>query len=348
MEIAAFTHAFVQYEEFHPMPDAQSIEQLLKPLPNSAWVGLLALGVVTSITAIPTAAYATLPEDWGATTEDVQAALIDLGYYEGEVDGAYGADTEAAIIAFQQDEDLFIDGVSGEDTLTRLGLLEPTQPTAEEQADDEPVEPNQGSLVDDREPFPDYGSTIANVQVALADLGFYAGEIDGVLGAETEAAVIAFQQANGLTVDGVIGTETLTALGLGNIEGAVPPLISDRPVPRPIAPSEPDVTPTPSPSVIPESNPNSGATTPAPQPEPTFPAVANEEEFELGRIATIAVDAAKIYSEPNDTSDSKLAPDKGAFIAYTKRVQFETGEQWYFLPAYDGWISGDALTLIDS
>jgi Putative peptidoglycan binding domain len=54
---------------------------------------------------------------------------------------------------------------------------------------------------------------IANVQGALQDLGYYLDEIDGVLGSTTRAALESFQQDNGLPVTGLIGPETLQALG---------------------------------------------------------------------------------------------------------------------------------------
>ena len=51
------------------------------------------------------------------------------------------------------------------------------------------------------------------IQRALASLGLYEGKIDGSYGRLTRAAVRAFQQANGLTVDGLAGAkETLPAL----------------------------------------------------------------------------------------------------------------------------------------
>jgi N-acetylmuramoyl-L-alanine amidase len=56
------------------------------------------------------------------------------------------------------------------------------------------------------------GDDVRQVQQALANLGYAVGEVDGVYGATTEAAVIAFQGAEGLTADGIVGAETLEAL----------------------------------------------------------------------------------------------------------------------------------------
>jgi hypothetical protein len=53
---------------------------------------------------------------------------------------------------------------------------------------------------------------VSQLQEALAEAGFDAGPADGTFGEQTEAAVVAFQQANGLSVDGRVGPETAEAL----------------------------------------------------------------------------------------------------------------------------------------
>src|ERR1700719_2742960 len=49
---------------------------------------------------------------------------------------------------------------------------------------------------------------VRDLQEALKALGYNPGSIDGVFGATTEAAVKAFQQAKGITVDGIVGKVT--------------------------------------------------------------------------------------------------------------------------------------------
>ena len=56
------------------------------------------------------------------------------------------------------------------------------------------------------------GEDVKTLQARLYDLGYYAGEIDGQFGAGTKAAVIEFQQANGLEADGMAGSETQAVL----------------------------------------------------------------------------------------------------------------------------------------
>jgi Putative peptidoglycan binding domain len=53
---------------------------------------------------------------------------------------------------------------------------------------------------------------VSELQEALAEAGFAPGSADGTFGQQTEAAVVAFQQANDLSVDGRVGPETTEAL----------------------------------------------------------------------------------------------------------------------------------------
>ena len=58
------------------------------------------------------------------------------------------------------------------------------------------------------------GSEVKEVQRRLKNWGYYTGAVDGVFGANTKNAVIAFQKKNGLTADGVVGASTYKALGM--------------------------------------------------------------------------------------------------------------------------------------
>lgn len=58
------------------------------------------------------------------------------------------------------------------------------------------------------------GSAVRQIQTKLKSWGYYSGSVDGVYGSATEKAVRAFQQKNGLTVDGKAGPQTLKALGV--------------------------------------------------------------------------------------------------------------------------------------
>ena len=58
------------------------------------------------------------------------------------------------------------------------------------------------------------GGEVKEVQRRLKLGGYYKGEADGVFGAGTRSAVIAFQKKNGLKADGVVGKSTYKALGM--------------------------------------------------------------------------------------------------------------------------------------
>ena len=53
---------------------------------------------------------------------------------------------------------------------------------------------------------------VTALQQALVSAGYDPGEADGTFGPQTEAAVVAFQQDNGLSPDGIVGPETASAL----------------------------------------------------------------------------------------------------------------------------------------
>lgn len=56
------------------------------------------------------------------------------------------------------------------------------------------------------------GDEVKLMQKLLADTGYYAGQLDGVFGGETLAAVKDFQTYNGLEPDGVVGKDTIAFL----------------------------------------------------------------------------------------------------------------------------------------
>jgi hypothetical protein len=58
----------------------------------------------------------------------------------------------------------------------------------------------------------DHGNAVKQLQHALSSLGYTTGTIDGVFGASTERALVAFQTAQHLSPDGVLGPATRAAL----------------------------------------------------------------------------------------------------------------------------------------
>ncbi len=63
------------------------------------------------------------------------------------------------------------------------------------------------------------GEMVTKIQTNLKKWGYYTGSVDGIFGTQTSKAVQSFQRKNGLTVDGVVGSSTLAALGLSESSG---------------------------------------------------------------------------------------------------------------------------------
>ena len=55
---------------------------------------------------------------------------------------------------------------------------------------------------------------VVRVQTALMRMGYYKGDIDGVLGPQTRTALIDFQRARGIGQSGRMDIDTLTGLGI--------------------------------------------------------------------------------------------------------------------------------------
>lgn len=136
----------------------------------------------------------------GEQVRDLQRRLKELKFYDGQVDGDFGAATETSVKAFQKQYKLTADGVVGEGTLTKLYAAKATMVPAVTPAP-------TGSLK-----VGSTGTNVRNVQQKLKSLGFYNGSVDGDYGEGTEAAVKAFQKQYGLYADGKVGSQTLSAL----------------------------------------------------------------------------------------------------------------------------------------
>ena len=59
-----------------------------------------------------------------------------------------------------------------------------------------------------------YGDEVRQIQTKLKRWGYYTGAVDGIYGSKTVAAVKWFQRKNGLSVDGIAGPKTLSAMGI--------------------------------------------------------------------------------------------------------------------------------------
>ena len=133
----------------------------------------------------------------GDAVKTLQDKLNALGYNSGSVDGIFGAKTYAAVTAFQKANSLGVDGIVGKLTWGKLYGVSPAMPV-------------ETTTVVGR-PTVSYGSrgdAVRKLQELLNALGYDCGSVDGIFGSKTKAAVLAFQKANGLGVDGIVGPLT--------------------------------------------------------------------------------------------------------------------------------------------
>lgn len=72
----------------------------------------------------------------------------------------------------------------------------------------------QNNIVEALSKYGSRGSEVRTIQEKLKRWGYYNGNIDGIYGSQTTAAVKSFQRKNRLTVDGIAGTNTLKAMGI--------------------------------------------------------------------------------------------------------------------------------------
>jgi peptidoglycan hydrolase-like protein with peptidoglycan-binding domain len=169
---------------------------------TSAAIHLLSFAVAVGILGIAHQASALVQQgDSGSEVTALQQRLQELGYFQGNATGYFGSVTKAAVKDFQQAKGLNPDGVVGANT--EATLREPRQSSPQAASDSNT---NNGVLK-----IGSRGESVVAVQQKLSNIGIPAGE-QGVFDAATQEAVRQFQQAKGLTVDGIVGQQTLAAL----------------------------------------------------------------------------------------------------------------------------------------
>ncbi|MED4163193.1 peptidoglycan-binding protein, partial [Halalkalibacterium halodurans] len=141
----------------------------------------------------------------GQAVRDLQEKLKAKGFYNHSITGQYGRITTEAVREFQRANRLSVDGIAGPQTLAALTNQAPAASAPQYNA---PVQQTtvlrQGSR----------GDAVRDLQRSLKDLGYYRMSVDGIFGAGTTTAVREFQRKMGLTVDGVAGPQTLSALNV--------------------------------------------------------------------------------------------------------------------------------------
>lgn len=135
----------------------------------------------------------------------------------GDEPGTYGDVTEAAVRALQFERGLRVDGVCGPQTWSAL------------------VE--AGFRLGDRLLYHRQrylrGDDVSALQRTLGAMGFDAGRVDGIFGAQTGRALADFQHNAGLVIDSICGPATLQALArLASLSGNGSPVAGVREMER--------------------------------------------------------------------------------------------------------------------
>ena len=158
--------------------------------------------VSTSAPAAPAKLPTLLLGSRSSDVKTLQEMLNAKGYNAGSVDGIFGRNTRAAVIAFQNANGLAADGIVGKLTWAKLYDTTAALPSASTATGTQPMV-YRGSR----------GDAVRKLQELLHKKGFDCGAVDGIFGSKTYAAVMAFQKANGLGADGIAGPLTWGKLG---------------------------------------------------------------------------------------------------------------------------------------
>ena len=144
----------------------------------------------------------------GEDVKEVQKRLIELGFMTAKATGYYGKKTEQAVKAFQEAAGLTADGVVGSGTKAKLFSDSAPRVTSATKTTTTTASTSlkQGMS----------GSEVTAMQKRLIELGYMDAKATGYFGKQTERALKAFQQAVGLTPDGVFGEVTKEKLFADN------------------------------------------------------------------------------------------------------------------------------------
>ena len=183
-------------------------------------------------------------EERGEGVRRLQEALNTAGIRDENgqplpTTGYFGDKTEAAVRKYQEQKGLEPDGKAGKDTLTALGIYPgqqqapqqpatplPTeqQPTQQQPTQQQPAQPQPNGGIPANvavsEGILQQGSTgpdVAKLQTLLNNQGYRGPDgnalpVNGSFDASTTHALKAFEKANGLDPNGIVGPKTLEAL----------------------------------------------------------------------------------------------------------------------------------------
>ena len=175
-----------------------------------------ARGKKTAVNTLPNHTVAELTAGKkGDQVTELQNNLKLLGFYTASPTGVYDNATVSAVKKFQTAHSLTVDGIAGRKTLQLLGLLTASAASSTNTAATAAPLPTATPLTAQNVIVLRSGTqglAVTQLQNRLMELGYYTCVANGVYDSDEIAAVKAFQQKNGLTVDGVAGLATQQAL----------------------------------------------------------------------------------------------------------------------------------------
>lgn len=129
----------------------------------------------------------------GTAVTTLQKNLTSLGYDTKGADGIFGNNTKTAVLEFQKAYGLTADGIVGTATQNQINTALNNKR-------------NNVLTVGSR------GAAVTTLQKNLTALGYNTKGTDGIFGNNTKSAVMAFQRAHNLAVDGIVGANTHKAI----------------------------------------------------------------------------------------------------------------------------------------
>ncbi len=160
---------------------------------------------------------------YGDNVTKLQNRLTELGFYNGDITGYFGEQTEAAYIRFQKAAGVYVDGIAGESDLEILysdyapqGSIAQVGNSAQDNSQN--VTENTAEDTTEETTAPEtytngtYHDNVYKIQTELSNLGYFNDEATGYYGSLTESAVMKFQLENGLETTGEVDEITYKTL----------------------------------------------------------------------------------------------------------------------------------------
>ncbi|MFV8828310.1 peptidoglycan-binding protein [Alkalihalobacterium sp. APHAB7] len=167
----------------------------------------------------------------GEAVSQLQFFLATFKYYNGKMDGLYGLLTKQAVRDYQRSHSLKADGIAGQKTLNHLyhEHTDVFHTISQKKMSDivhyQEDKNDTTSVLLSAEPSEtltkiselssdllltvgDKGKAVTLIQDKLQSLGYYK-QIDGIYGPKTKTAIMNYQMAHQLNVDGIAGPQTI-------------------------------------------------------------------------------------------------------------------------------------------